>query len=165
MEAWHIALIVCGGILLLFVLFVIFIRVSNRKRFNRLQTNLKKLEQEKNDFENDNKISIVDPEKRKLEDSGAVIEDYEPDKREEILEPQIEDEIFDLPHEEMPNLIEMEEERKLAQKRRDAEFESFMEEHAFSRKILDKNLIDKLKKLPPEIQSVILNNVLDKYDD
>lgn len=164
MKAWHIALIVCGGLLLLFILFIVFIRISNRKRFNRLQENLKKLEREKDDFENDKRISLVDPAKIVPENSEAVIEDYQPEPSEDLHLEELQEEKFELPKEEFP-MFDMEEETRLARKKHDAEFESFMEEHAFSRKILDKNLIDKLKKLPPEIQAVILNNVLDKFDD
>ena len=50
-------------------------------------------------------------------------------------------------------------------KNRDQEFEDFLDEHAFSRKVFDKNLLNKIKKLPPEIKSVIMGNIFDKFND
>ena len=46
MKAWQIILIVCGGLLLLFILFIIGIRRANKKRYYRLRDNLKKVQQE-----------------------------------------------------------------------------------------------------------------------
>ena len=40
-----------------------------------------------------------------------------------------------------------------------------MNEHSYTRKILDNDIIDKLKNLPPEVKAIILSNVFNKYDD
>ena len=45
------------------------------------------------------------------------------------------------------------------------DFEDFMNEHAYSRRIFNKDLLSKLRDLPPEIKAVILSNVFNKYDD
>ena len=66
----------------------------------------------------------------------------------------------------MKNLttFSLKEELERERTKRDNEFESFMNEHAFSRKVLDKNLVDKIKRLPPELKAIILNSVFDKFD-
>ena len=48
---------------------------------------------------------------------------------------------------------------------RDKEFEDFLNEHALSRRILNKDILEKLKDLPPDIKAIILSNVFNKYDD
>ncbi len=45
------------------------------------------------------------------------------------------------------------------------DFEAFLDEHAYSRRILNKDILSKIKDLPPEIKAVILSNVFNKYDD
>ncbi len=48
---------------------------------------------------------------------------------------------------------------------RDDDFEQFLNEHSFTRKVLDKSLISQIQKLPPEIKAVIMSNVFDKFND
>lgn len=170
MEPLHIILIVCAGVLFLFIMFVVCIRISNKKRFNRLQANLKKLEQEKEDFENDKSINFEDvfAEIDQVAQSGAVVEDY---VAEEDKEPQQEEIKSNFLNEEN-NLFE-DEKRNFskksdvlnARKKRDKEFEEFLNQHAYSRKILDKNLLDKLKTLPPELKETLLNSMFEKFDN
>ena len=64
----------------------------------------------------------------------------------------------------MPSRPTYREEQEM-RKNRDQEFEDFLDEHAFSRKVFDKNLLNKIKKLPPEIKSVIMGNIFDKFND
>jgi len=45
------------------------------------------------------------------------------------------------------------------------DFEKFMNEHSFSRKVFNKPLLERIKKLPPDIRMLILGNVLDRIDD
>lgn len=180
MKPLHIILIVVGAILILFVLFVVMVRLSSKKRYNRLQENLKKLQQEKEDFENDNRLSLEDnleisdvfetqssQQKDDKADASPMIEDYVPEvKNEEVSENKVEEkreEVSISSQEE--NLERKAEIERMRRQQRDAEFENFMNEHAFSRKVLDKNLLNKLKNLPPEMKNIILNSVFDKFDD
>lgn len=172
MKTWQIALIVCGALLLLIIMFLVFARMLNKKNNKKLQNNLKKIQQEKEDFENSVKISLNDSSKEKHEENKQpVVEDYlsseefEDNQEEENNAESFLEEI-EL-NESFSNSLfnEKEERESILRKKRDEDFQEFMNEHAYSRKILDQNLIAKIKNLPPEMKAIILNSVFDKFDD
>ncbi len=156
MEWWKIALIIGAGILFLFILFVVFVSISNKKKNNRLNNNLQKIQQEKENYDFDKKLVL---DQGKSGDFPTVEEyNHEEDKTEENAE-MVEDVTegnFKFDHKE----IDFE-----RRKNNDLDFEDFMNEHAFSRKILDRKMVEKLRNLSPEMQAVILNSVFNKFDD
>jgi len=174
MKPLHIFLIICGGILFLLIAFIVMVRISNKRKFNRLQKNLKKLKQEKEDYDNDKRISIEESpavkeeiKEKKTNSESPLIEDYQEeeisDTVEEIVEeklPEAEEDItfYD------ESIVNKERENQI-RNQRNKEFEEFMNEHSYSRKVLDKKLVNKIKELPPEIKAIILNNVFEKFDD
>ena len=183
--------IICGGILLLFIVAIIFIRRSNKKRFQRLQENLNKYKEENKNFEQDNKITLSkEPEAPQNENiiqeinepAGIKLENTQQENTEKSQQPIIEeyDGWHDEPKEykrkpqsisnedffkdELRKFIETNEKSKKKPDKTD-DFEDFMNEHAYSRRIFNKDLLSKLRDLPPEIKAVILSNVFNKYDD
>ncbi len=183
--------IICGGILLLFIVAIIFIRRSNKKRFQRLQENLNKYKEENKNFEQDNKITLSkEPEAPQNENiiqeinepAGIKLENTQQENTEKSQQPIIEeyDGWHDEPKEykrkpqsisnedffkdELRKFIETNEKSKKKPEKTD-DFEDFMNEHAYSRRIFNKDLLSKLRDLPPEIKAVILSNVFNKYDD
>lgn len=50
--------IICAGVLLFFILMIVLIRKSNKKRFNKLQENINKYKQENQEFDKNNKITL-----------------------------------------------------------------------------------------------------------
>lgn len=183
--------IICGGILLLFIVAIIFIRRSNKKRFQRLQENLNKYKEENKNFEQDNKITLSkEPEapqnesvtQETSEPINIKLENTQQENTEKSQQPIIEeyDGWHDEPKEykrkpqsisnedffkdELRKFIETNEKSKKKPEKTD-DFEDFMNEHAYSRRIFNKDLLSKLRDLPPEIKAVILSNVFNKYDD
>lgn len=183
--------IICGGILLLFIVAIIFIRRSNKKRFQRLQENLNKYKEENKNFEQDNKITLSkEPEAPQNENiiqeinepADIKLENTQQENTEKSQQPIIEeyDGWHDEPKEykrkpqsisnedffkdELRKFIETNEKSKKKPEKTD-DFEDFMNEHAYSRRIFNKDLLSKLRDLPPEIKAVILSNVFNKYDD
>lgn len=183
--------IICGGILLLFIVAIIFIRRSNKKRFQRLQENLNKYKEENKNFEQDNKITLSkEPEapqneniiQETREPADIKLENTQQENTEKSQQPIIEeyDGWHDEPKEykrkpqsisnedffkdELRKFIETNEKSKKKPDKTD-DFEDFMNEHAYSRRIFNKDLLSKIRDLPPEIKAVILSNVFNKYDD
>ena len=183
--------IICGGILLLFIVAIIFIRRSNKKRFQRLQENLNKYKEENKNFEKDNKITLSkEPEapqnesvtQETREPADIKLENTQQENTEKSQQPIIEeyDGWHDEPKEykrkpqsisnedffkdELRKFIETNEKSKKKPDKTD-DFEDFMNEHAYSRRIFNKDLLSKIRDLPPEIKAVILSNVFNKYDD
>ncbi len=183
--------IICGGILLLFIVAIIFIHRSNKKRFQRLQENLNKYKEENKNFEQDNKITLSkEPEapqneniiQETREPADIKLENTQQENTEKSQQPIIEeyDGWHDEPKEykrkpqsisnedffkdELRKFIETNEKSKKKPEKTD-DFEDFMNEHAYSRRIFNKDLLSKLRDLPPEIKAVILSNVFNKYDD
>lgn len=168
MKPLYIALIVCSAIVLLFILFIIFIRMSNKKRYNRLQENLRKLQQENDDFDNDNRLELDDEKLKATENrnSKPIIEEYsfEDESTQEVMEnDDLEDNNV---KEDTFSMIEDKEDLKArARKKADDDFNEFMKEHSFSRKILDEDLIEKFRGMPQELQDALLTSVFQKFED
>ena len=49
-------------------------------------------------------------------------------------------------------------------KTRDEEFEEFMNEHSFSRRVLDNEVLGQIRKLSPKVKAIVLGNIFNKFD-
>lgn len=168
MSATALICIICAGVLLFFILMIVLIRRSNKKRFNKLQENINKYKQENQEFDKNNKITLS---KEAEEPKEQAQEENAQPKEEPVIEEYIDDRFLrNQPQREHinrrtmparnPNL-QMQNNRNFKQD----DFEQFLDEHAYSRRILNKDILSKIKDLPPEVKAVILSNVFNKYDD
>ena len=192
MSVLHICLIAGGALILLIIVFVCA-GLSNKKKTGILDEKLKKFQQENQEFENINRVIISEDKKAGAEVKQEFEGNAPPENADEVVpQPQVEefkpeeDEIWkqeeSMPIEKFKNFDERAEfkyqtqpskqnffkpkEIKLdAKQNRENDFEKFMNEHSYSRKILDKKMIDKIKRLPPELKAMILTSVFDKFDD
>lgn len=183
MDTVTLLCIIGGGVLLLVIIAIIFIRRTNKKRFNKLQENLDKYKAENKEFEHNAKITLAKDE-NKGEQTQIEGNDQQPKIEEQKEEPLIEE--YD--EEPLPtnfgqstrkNSSDSDFEKFLRENgirphrtnkcnnatQNDDDFEEFLDEHAYSRRILNKDIMNKLKDLPPEIKAVILSNVFNKYED
>lgn len=161
--------IIGGAVLLALIVATIFIRRSNKKRFQRLQENINKYKKENEEFDNDNRIVLSkdEPESEKQEaqpvahtkPENAVIEDYYEEPPKPINQNKKRSNQYNYRRNNIKNAV------KSQNQSEDDDFEQFLNEHSYSRKILSGDLISKLQDLPPEIKAVILSNVFNKYDD
>lgn len=174
MNTTTIIIIVCCALLFLFISFIVFIRISNHKKTKKLQENLKKYKNETDKEEKESaSITIAANKEGQNISEDEIFGGTEPkdesfftiSKNESKDDNSIENDIQsfdDLPP--MPKKPSYREEEK-RRRDRDKEFEEFLDDHAFSRKVFDKSLLEKLQELPPEIKSIIMGNVFDKFDD
>ena len=152
---------------------------------------MNKYKEENKNFEQDNKITLSkEPEapqneniiQETREPADIKLENTQQENTEKSQQPIIEeyDGWHDEPKEykrkpqsisnedffkdELRKFIETNEKSKTKPDKTD-DFEDFMNEHAYSRRIFNKDLLSKLRDLPPEIKAVILSNVFNKYDD
>ncbi len=181
MDTKTIIIIVVAALLFILIVAVIFIRNSNHKRFKRLQENLNKYKLENENLDNDNKITLS-----KDYAVNSTIEDHIQQPTEEHTnhsEPIIEDYVVDEPaktfQDDMRQQTKNVRRNFYTQKKFSSEtkldsasanmvnddFEEFMNEHSFTRKILDGDVMQKLKNLPPEVKALILSNVFNKHED
>ena len=147
-------IIVAVSVVVVLATVFIFLRISNHKKAKKLQENLKKLKQEdKNQELEEKNITLVAEQRGENVSEDEIFGDvgqtsgggfFTSGKKEENLDEVNFDEEYYQPKE--------------------RDFEKFMDEHAFSRKVFDKTLLDKIKKLPPEIKSIIMGNVFDKFN-
>ena len=184
MDTVTLLCLIGGGVLLLIIIAVIFIRRSNKKRFNRLQENLNKYKQENEKYktgeqgiEENSKITLANDEESSAneeqkqtqihEEVAPVIEEYVRDDKpqyygEQPRKRQVSDEDFKRFLREN-GIGDMGKDNSPKPSKDD--FEDFLNEHAYSRRIFGGEILNKLKDLPPEIKAVILSNVFNKYDD
>lgn len=164
MDKTTLIILICAGVFVVLVGFIILIRINNRKRFKKLQDNLKKLNQEKEDLKTDDSISLPSESEISLSSTASpIIEDYQPEIEPQPIMPDLNDneEIY-------LNEFEMQDINQSLDnlsKQKDDDFEQFMNEHSYSRKIIDKPIINKIKNLPPDVRMLLLSNIFDKIDD
>lgn len=190
--------IICGGVLILLIIAIIFIRKANKKRFKKLQENLKKYKQEKEELEHDDKITLskdptepdpfktleekpeekADKKENKAESAnknGPIIEDYVTSsqtksqaRRDQTIRTTMTKQPRNVENKSLADFFASERTKinqSSAKSEQKDDFEEFLDEHAYSRRILNKDILSKIKDLPPEIKAVILSNVFNKYDD
>ena len=175
-----IIVIVCG-IVCFFVLSIVIIHLLNKRRNKSLENKLKEFKiEEKKSTEGQKVIISKEQTSQTIENLNELQEKEQQDKDVNISRPIIEDYIdsqeYVYPQNNntnnklkknnikksntKPNSI-----KKDNNELRDKEFEDFLNEHDYSRKIINHDILEKLKDLPPEIKAIILSNVLNKYDD
>ena len=189
MDLTTILIIVGVAVLVILIIAVIFIRISNKKRFKRLQDNIKKYKNENDNLGKDDKVKISD-DQSKVE-NVSMVEQYVPEDETPSYQnnsPIIEDydEVTEDDDDDIPDFIPRrryrDERRNVYGRERrasmlnknhldsndddeDDDFEEFLNEHSYSRKILNNDLLKNLKDLPPDVKAIILSNVFNKFDD
>ncbi len=161
------------AVLVVILAIVILVRRSNKKRYKKLQENIDKMKRQ-NTQDIDDRITLssknemIDDHLEINQKVEPTVEDFDNSLEEEKdLQPlSNENQSLEQP---MPfamntNISHPPQSPKKAQPRVD-DFEKFMDEHAYSRKILGKDLRNNLKGLSPQVKALILTNVLNKFDD
>ena len=148
------------------VIAFVFLRMSNAKKKKKLLENLDKINQEKKAQINEEitlPTSSTGENVSKDELMGKMevpqVEEI-PEEEYEEPEPQepIEEDYPRMPERSFANTISPEIDR-------DREFERFLDEHGYSRKIFDKTLLEKIREMPPELKAIVLGNIFDRFND
>lgn len=174
MNTTTLIILICAGILVLFIGFVVIVRLNNGKRSKKLQDSLKKVNQEKQDLEQNDKIHLP---KENTTFTSADLENNGVFKSEKSA--SVEDYVTDMPAQEEINFENSQEFKPEIntvynpmgntfpeyKSKNEDDFEAFMNEHSYSRKVFNKPLIEKIKKLPPDVRMLLLSNVFDRFDD
>lgn len=191
MDLTTILIIIGAAIIAILIIAVIFIRISNKKRFKKLQDNIKKYKAENDNFGNEVNVKVSDDKTATVE-NPTMVEQYVPENEVpsyqnnppiiEDYDVDVEDDDDDIP-DFIPRRRNRDERRNVYGRDRRAssmlnrthyesndndeydDFEEFLNEHSYSRRILNNDLIKNLKDLPPDIKAIILSNVFNKYDD
>lgn len=155
------------GVVALIVIAFVFLRLSNAKKKKRLLENLDKINQEK-------KSQIEENVTLPTSSTGENVSKDELYGKIEEPEPPVEEEEFPEEEYDEPDPIEEDyprmPERSFADTSRhgidrDKDFETFLDEHGYSRKIFDKTLLEKIREMPPEMKAIILGNIFDRFND
>jgi len=184
MSTTTLLILIGAGVVVLLIAIIIFSKISSANKAKKIQDSIKKLKEEKQDFEQvDSKISLPEEpstfEEKSVEEvfipsavvknvvndedianKGGLVEDYIQDQSVECpkTEGLFDKNDFDIP--DSDNDFEYKPNQPV-----EDDFEKFMNEHSFSRKVFNKPLLERIKKLPPDIRMLILGNVLDRIDD
>lgn len=178
-----IGLIIGGVVLVGIIVLIVFLSIrKGKKNKNKLDDVLNKLHQEKDAIATQEKI---EEEKKKEEDAFANItlsddvEEANDDFDGFFNNPNMPDvELDDLGLKKEPKIESFNEmddlfgdfnkpKRKKTSKKlsRDDEFEKFMDEHAYSRRVFDKSLLKEINELSPRMKAIMLTKAFDKFDD
>ena len=168
MDIKTILIIIGISLGVLIILAVAISSIQRKKRINKLDESIKKFKEEANKSDVDTRLTIASDIGEPYIEKDEIAEEQEEKLEDDFLKeehmskrkPIIED-FSDL---DILNFDDDDDEKK-SSKRRDDDFEDFLDQHSYTRKIVNKNLLKKFNKLPPETKSIILGNVFNKFDD
>lgn len=161
METKVIFLIVGLSVVALLFLFFLVGHFRKKKKQKAIKQRISQIEEEGKKLKEPPVVSIVDDE--------LTIKDEKEEIKQEPVKPIIEDyEEIEIPEDVIDRLKkknQMESESFERRKRSDDDFEDFLNEHSFTRKVLDKDMVAKLNSMPPEVRAMILGNMFNKFED
>lgn len=179
-----IILSVVGGVFGLVILWAVIAHVIGKKKEHKLDENIKKLKDEKKTLDDSGVLTIASekiPNGATIEE--GVLEDENISKPEEIVDEKIVDEkqpdeidksvrTFDLPNsEKLDDLFKSfdnfgkNQEKTIKKRKKKDDFESFLDKHSYTRRIIDKNILKKIQELPPEIKAIVISNIFTRPQD
>lgn len=195
MSTTTLLIIIGAGVLAILIAVFVVVRLRSRKKAKSLQENLNKYKKEnEGSIENDARISLpsenarienkpaneiptrdegnnIDVQVNKtINKSGAIVEDYVPDVEQPLpsMYPKMTETYDDMSFEENSYAETYKSSENMYQSnpfQQEDDFDKFMNEHSYSRKVFNKTLLDKFKKLPPDVRMLLLSNVFDRIDD
>ena len=161
METREIFLIIAiSVVVLLFLLFLIG-HFRKKKKQRAIKQRISQIEEEGKKLKEPPVVAIVDDE--------LTVKDEKEEVKQEPVKPIIEDyEEIEIPDDVIARLKKKNENESISFERRkqsDDYFEDFLNEHSFTRKVLDKDMVAKLNSMPPEVRAMILGNMFNKFED
>lgn len=168
MGTGTILILIGAGLLVILISIIVLNKISSSKKGKKLQENIKKIKQENANFDAD--VTITLPEEKVQEEVKEETEENIPHQTEETLEEQgavIEDYVTEK-EDDFSEFKDVFKEKKFNPSQNNIEiddFEEFMNQHSMSRKVINTSLLERIKKLPPDIRMMILGNILDRHDD
>lgn len=176
--------IACGFVGLM-VIFGIIAHAHGKKKEKKLDESIELLKKEREGLENEGNLTLLVekdiPEQASVENLDLQEEmqpqKIEEEKQEQILEEEdLQDDDFDISsNKEFETLFSRKgkdafdfPKMKKPLPKKNAEeddFERFLDKHSYTRRIIDKNLLNKIKKLPPDVKAVLLSNIFTRPQD
>ena len=167
-----IAAVILAGII---AAVISFVTISNKAKSKKLQENIEKYKKENS---NNGLGENLDLSKNVLGENVTEEEIFSNNQQpvsnneffaeENNLEPpqdtQMQMSNADEDYPRMPEFNIKDDEQQAA-KNRDQEFEDFLDEHAFSRKVFDKNMLEQIQELTPEQKLMLMENIFHRIDD
>ena len=152
------------AVVALIVIALVLLKMSNAKKKQKLLENLDKINQEKK-AQIKEEITLPTSSTGQNLSKEEVYGKIEEPQNEEIYEEEYEEPKprREEPYPRMPDRNFAPPPRQGVD--RDLEFEQFLDEHGYSRKIFDKPLLEKIREMPPEIKAIVLGNIFDKFND
>ena len=176
MNLQTILIIIGCSILVVLILFFVFVSIRKKKQNKTLDENLKKIQQENKNFDKGDAELVIsnDEEVAKTEDYLPVEEESEEEIKPEVT-PVVEDYDPDLEFEKEFKKVKkkrmnddffgMTSKGKQTKKDSMEEFEDFLDQHSYTRRILDKDVISNIEGLSPQMRQALLNKLFNKVDD
>ena len=167
-----ILILIAVGVVAIIVIALVFFMLSNQKKKKLLMDNLDKIKKEKQ-LQNTGSVTYTNTAQGEISSKEKISEQIEhpmPEMQENVQDQMQENDVYnrreeryDMPYPRMPD-------RQFTnsgenQIDRDKEFDDFLNEHAYSRKIFDKTLLDKIREMPPEMKAMLLGSIFDKFGD
>lgn len=170
-----IILSIAGGVLGLIILWVIIALIIGKKKKGKLDQNIKKLKEEKENLEKGGTLTIASekpeeklPQEAKIEELEEIQEVEKPLPPEETQIPETlnfgDDKSIDDFFKDLDN-FDKTPEKPIKKRKKSDDFEDFLDKHSYTRRIIDKNILKKIQELPPEIKAIVISNIFSRPQD
>ena len=164
------------ALVLIIVLAVFLSSKKKKKRSKKLDESISKLQNEKAQIDQKQQADEAQRKEDEAFKNITLTEDVEDEFKDLFTPPPMEapeEEDFDLPDfEKVPfkssgfddDFFKKIDQQPEKPKTRDEEFEEFMNQHSFSRRVLDNEILGQIRKLPPKVKAIILGNIFNKFE-
>ena len=170
MDITTILIIIGAGLAALIILAIVVSSVRKKNRINKLDESIKKFKEEANKSDVDTRLTIASDVAQPITEEDLITEKQEEKLEDDFFEeehtPKRRPIVEDFSDLDIFNFNDDDDEKKVSKSnKKDDDFEDFLDQHSYTRKIVNKDLLKKFNKLPPETKSIILGNVFNKFDD
>ena len=170
--------LIIGGVIIVLIGIIVFMTLISKKNKKKNEAKLdEKIKKFKEEQESLTKKQQTEEAKKKEEEAFANItltDDVE-DEFADVFEKPFKEEKsavqqpvkFD-PTERSPEFNNDFFQSKLKTKKsnsRNDDFEDFLNEHSYTRRVLDEDLLKQIKSLPPKLKAIVLGNIFNKFED
>lgn len=184
MDSTLLIVIICASVVVAIGLLILLVHRANKKSAEKLQQNINKYKKLSQQVEINSKVTL--PTEEKIETAKEEIPNKEEISNKEetlnevnsveeantnpFIEEYVDEDVYtNFQRDYIKNKILSANKNRAVQQEKtyssQDDFEEFLNEHSYSRKIINQDIIANLKDLSPEIKAVIISNLFSRPDD
>ncbi len=178
MDSTLLIVIICASVVVAIGLLILLVHRANKKSAEKLQQNINKYKKLSQQVEINSKVTLpteekIETAKEETPNKEEILSEVNPAEEANtnpFIEEYVDEDVYtNFQRDYIKNKILSANKNRAVQQEKtyssQDDFEEFLNEHSYSRKIINQDIIANLKDLSPEIKAVIISNLFSRPDD